>query len=65
MHKGYEGGVRGHMDEMYNLSWQKTASSIVEMGWLSGLGLVLLERWSWVRIPLDLWIFFSSIFEIF
>ena len=49
MCEGYEGGVRGHMDEV---------ASSVELGWLSGLGLVLVERWSWVRIPLDLWIFF-------
>ena len=28
--------------------------SNVELGWLSGLELVLVERWSWVRIPLDL-----------
>ena len=43
MREGYEGGVRGHMDEMC-ISWQKTAASNVELGWLSGLGLVLLER---------------------
>ena len=31
------------------------------MGWLSGPGL---ERWSWIRIPLDLY-FFSTSFEYF
>ena len=54
MREGYEGGVRRHMDEV----GKKTASSSVELGWLSGLGLILVERWSWVRIPLDLLIIF-------
>ena len=26
---------------------------------------MLVERWSWVRIPLDLWIFFSNPHELF
>ena len=52
MCEGYEGGVI-IMDHDV-LSWQKTDTGSVELGWLSGLGLVLEERWSWVRIPLDL-----------
>ena len=53
MHERYEVGIRGHVDEGV-LSWQKTASSNVDPCWLSGLGLVMVERWSWVRILLDL-----------
>ena len=42
------------------------ASSSGEPGWHSGLGLGLVERWSWVRIPLgSLDFFFSSTFENF
>ena len=40
------------------------APSSIELGWLSGLGLVLVERWSWVRILLDFRIFFSSTFKM-
>ena len=36
---------------------EKRVSSSGELGWQSGLGLWLVERWSWVRIPLDLCFF--------
>ena len=60
MRERYKGGVRGHKNEgVY--SWQKTASSSVDLGWLSALGRVMVEWWSWVRILLDIYIcFFSS-----
>ena len=57
------------MDETFPVGKKQqpagSRESRVEVGWLSGLGLVLVERWSWVRISLDLWIFFSSTFENF
>ena len=42
---------------------KKWACCSVELGQVSGLGLVQVERWSWVRIPLDLWIFFLPLLK--
>ena len=35
----------------------KRVSSSGELGWQSGLGVGLVEWWSWIRIPLDLCFF--------